>query len=140
MVCAELLDAAMRRLCQDPGIRLADVAQALGVSERTVTRAVSRDLNCTFRKRLQWHRVETAKSLIVSTEHQLKVIAHLAGFREPSRMSEAFSETSGMSPSDFRLRAHASALLSDSTLTHTVADPCHWQGCQNHKGHGLSVA
>ena len=110
-ILAYRLDLYIRQNCQRP-LCLADVGEALCISPSYASRLLRRHLGDTFRQRLRFYRVQRAKKMLRETGHSMGAIAAQCGFRNISRLSEAFSRQQGLSPRQFRLyggRGRASA-------------------------------
>jgi transcriptional regulator GlxA family with amidase domain len=52
-------------------------------------------------------RVECARTLLMTTTHSIKRVAHDSGFATPARMRRAFERELGVGPSDLRLLSGA---------------------------------
>jgi len=101
-ILAHRLDRYIRQNCHRP-LRLADAGRALCISPSYASRLLRRHLGDTFRQRLQFYRVQRAKNMLRETGHSMTAIAADCGFRNISRLSEAFSRQQGLSPTQFRL-------------------------------------
>lgn len=82
----------------------ASLAQALGVSERTLQRRL-KDEATTFAAQLVRARVEAAKRRMRETDAPLAAIALEVGFSSQQHFSRAFKEIEGLTPSAYR-QAH----------------------------------
>lgn len=79
----------------------ASVAQALGVSERTLQRRL-KDEATTFAAELLSARVQAAKRRMRETDAPLAAIALEVGFSSQQHFSRAFKEIEGLTPSAYR--------------------------------------
>lgn len=108
---AHVLDWASARLGQP--LALADLAQAAGVSPRTLTRRFHAMLGTTPLQWLLAQRIRLAQELLESTQYPVEQIAQLSGLGSPGNLRLQFTRTIGMSPHryrrEFRRRAAASS-------------------------------
>jgi len=79
-----------------------ELAQAAGLSVRTLHRRCNEELSSTPAKLIERLRTEHARLLISTTALEAKVIAARSGFDNPARMARAFQRTLGMSPRAYR--------------------------------------
>lgn len=77
------------------------IASELGLSERSLRRALSRE-NVTFREILEGCRRATATAMLSRTRLELGQIALCLGYSDQTAFSRAFSHWFGISPSQFR--------------------------------------
>ena len=82
--------------------RLADVAQACGLSVSHFARAFRRSTGLSPHAWLQRHRVELAKDLLRRREQPLSAIALACGFANQNHFTKVFSGQVGMSPGVWR--------------------------------------
>ena len=85
-------------------IRVADVADAAGVTPRGLERLFAAAHRCGVRQEIEWSRFFRAQRLISQTDLPLKEIAYTCGFSDPRRMIEVFHRRGDMTPSDLRTR------------------------------------
>ena len=78
------------------------VAEAAGVSRRTLERRFRLRSGRSVAKEIRRLRLLKAKRLLVETDLQIKQIARETGFRDPIRMYEVFLREEGASPSEYR--------------------------------------
>ena len=79
-----------------------ELANAAGMSRRTLHRRCLDELGATPAKVIERLRTEHARLLITTTQLQAKVVADRSGFENPARMAHAFQRTLGISPSAYR--------------------------------------
>lgn len=99
-IAALVSSSIARRLAQD-GARVADVAQDLGMSQRTLQRKLT-DAGCTFGQLLDRTRRELAERYLAEGQFGIAEIAFMLGYREQSSFNHAFKEWSGMNPGAYR--------------------------------------
>ena len=92
-------------LCDGPPSR-AQIARALGMSERTLHRRLA-DVGLTFRSVTNRARRDVAESLLALPDHTLAEVAFLTGFSDQSAFQRAFKRWSGQTPLAFRRAAGA---------------------------------
>ena len=93
----------LERRCADPDLTLAEVASAVGVSERQVQRRLRSSLGMTFRELLLETRMKRARRLLESEKgHSVEAVARRVGYRGPSGLRQAFARYWGMVPSSVR--------------------------------------
>ncbi|PSC05151.1 hypothetical protein SLNSH_10050 [Alsobacter soli] len=78
-----------------------DVARALGLNKRTLTRRLAAE-DSTFSELLSGIRFDMAKRLLLSSTMPLSEIALLLGYSEASAFTRAFRDWSGESPQQWR--------------------------------------
>ncbi len=94
-----------QRFSQHPS--MSELADAMAVSERTLTRRFKASLGMTPLEYLQTLRVEAAKQMLARSSRRIDRIAYLVGYGDVGFFSKVFRERAGMSPRDFRLQAAA---------------------------------
>jgi AraC family transcriptional activator FtrA len=102
-----LLDWASARI--DQPLTLADMAQAAGVSRRTLARRFHAALGTTP---LQWvlaQRIRRAQELLESTDHPMDQVAERSGLGSPGNLRQQFTRALGMSPQRYRRTVRNSA-------------------------------
>lgn len=80
---------------------LSDVAEALGVSERTLQRRIA-DAGTSFRQLLEASRQELGRDMLASGDNGTEEIAYLLGYQDTSSFYRAFREWEGVTPSQWR--------------------------------------
>ena len=107
----EVVAAAMRFIerntTQDIGVD--DVAEAAGVSRRTLERRFRIGCGRSVAKEVRRLRLLKAKRLLAETDMQVKQIARESGFRDPIRMYEVFIREEGTTPTEYRSLARGEA-------------------------------
>jgi len=100
----ETVNAAMRYIATyvHQPIDVADVAEALCVSRRTLERRFRGAMGRSVAEEIRRLRIARAQRQLVETELPIKQIARDCGFRDSVRMYETFCRFVGMSPSEFR--------------------------------------
>jgi AraC-like DNA-binding protein len=83
-------------------LTLGEVADALGVGERTLARRLARD-GASFRQIVDTVRLDLAKGYLAAPELSLAQIAYLLGYAEQSAFTNAFRRWTGRSPRRFRM-------------------------------------
>lgn len=81
---------------------LDELAEILFLSKRQVARFLADKMNGSFSSLLQKHRIEHAKSLIVSGAHTLDEIAYLSGYNSYKGFYNAFLRYEGVNPQTFK--------------------------------------
>ncbi len=76
---------------------LRDVAQQMGISERTLRRRLT-DAGTSFSALVSRKRIDLANGWLSSTDFDLKHISFLLGYSEPAAFSRAFKRWTGDSP------------------------------------------
>ena len=80
---------------------LADVADALGFSERTLQRRIA-EAGTSFRHLLEASRQELGRDMLASGVNGTEEIAYLLGYQDTSSFYSAFREWEGVTPSQWR--------------------------------------
>jgi len=86
--------------------RMRDVAQSLGMSERTLHRRLAK-LGLTFQTLVEKSRRQMAEGLLQQTQYSLAEVAFLTGFSEQSAFTRAFKRWVGCTPASFRQERRA---------------------------------
>ncbi|NJK54706.1 MAG: AraC family transcriptional regulator [Pleurocapsa sp. SU_5_0] len=86
----------------DRDIRLADLAQLLGMSQFHFSYLFKRSLGTPPYQYLLQQRIERAKQLLKQTDKSIIDIAFLCGFNSHSHLSKQFRQLTGMTPKAFR--------------------------------------
>ena len=84
-------------------VRLSDIAQALGMSPRTLTRRLS-DEDLTFSEILDRMRIDLAQHYLKDHDLSISQIAWRLGFQEVAAFTTAFKRWAGMTPTQLRAR------------------------------------
>ena len=80
---------------------LSDVADALGLSERTLQRRIA-EAGTSFRQLLEVSRQELGRDMLASRSNGTEEIAYLLGYQDTSSFYRAFREWEGVTPSQWR--------------------------------------
>ncbi|WP_139491306.1 bifunctional transcriptional activator/DNA repair enzyme AdaA [Brevibacillus dissolubilis] len=86
-------------------LTLGDMADHLFVSPFYLQKCFRKTMNLSPFKYLTQKRVETAKSLLTTTDQTISQIAQAAGFHTSAHFSTVFQRETGSTPSDYRLTA-----------------------------------
>jgi len=78
------------------------LAERLGIGQRHLSRLFAKHLNASPLQVAQSLRIQRAKRLLSDTDLPIALVAERAGFPSPRRMSAAFVERYGRTPSAFR--------------------------------------
>jgi LacI family transcriptional regulator len=87
--------------CQEP-IGVDDVADAIGLSRRTLERRFQKQTGRAVFAEIRRLRIERAKRLLLDSDGSVKQIANTCGFSSSSQMNQVFERFVGSSPSTFR--------------------------------------
>lgn len=91
-------------------ISVEQIAEAVGVTRRTLERRFMRSVGHSIVSEIIGCRVNRAKRLLEETDLPVKTVAHLAGFPSEQRLRAAFAQREHVSPLGFRARTrHAEA-------------------------------
>lgn len=104
-------------------IGAADVAHAAGLHPNYAMTLYRRAVGMTINKSIIRHRLDSAQSMLISTDRPVAAIAFDSGFGSLSRFHEAFTARFGTSPSAFRrkmLQAAGTHLASGAANTSPV--------------------
>ncbi|GAB5536740.1 MAG: hypothetical protein Rubg2KO_29890 [Rubricoccaceae bacterium] len=91
----------------DPEIRLASLAQRMGVSERTLSQVLSNGLGGSFYDIVNGYRVEEAKARLADPAHAALTVLAIgldAGFSSKASFNRVFKAHTGETPSAYRQR------------------------------------
>lgn len=101
-----LVVAAVRHIREHAcdGIKVADVARALGTTRRVLERGFSRRLGHTPHEEIERVRFRRVEQLLRETDLSLATIADRSGFRHTEYLTVAFGRRHGMPPSVWRRR------------------------------------
>jgi len=81
-------------------LSVAELAQGLHMSPRTLQRGLKRALGCTPRELLLSIRMREAKRLLKTGLHRVSDVAYQVGFEDPAHFSRRFKSYYGCSPSE----------------------------------------
>jgi len=99
-----LVRRAVSRALSDGVPRMAEVAQRLALSERTLHRRLA-DRGLSFRAVVESTRRDLAENLLTRSAYPLSEVAFLTGFSEQSAFQRAFKRWTGRTPAHFRATA-----------------------------------
>lgn len=85
-------------------LRMAELAEHLAVSERTLIRRFRQAVDTTPLTYLQHLRIDSARALLSGGDLTVQQIAHLVGYGDTSSFTRLFRERVGLSPSAYRTR------------------------------------
>ena len=86
---------------------LGEIAKAVGKSDRYVRRRFEEFVGVSPMRYLLHYRIRKAQELILHSEHPLKEIADLVGFKTIHHFARAFHEVCGETPGSWRRRCHS---------------------------------
>ncbi len=93
------------RIYRDETLTLKDLAGRLGISPHQLSELLNSRLNVNFRRLLATHRLKDAADLLLAApERTVLEIALLVGFSSRTAFSEAFKQSCGVSPTQYRNR------------------------------------
>jgi PAS domain S-box-containing protein len=93
----------------DASLNAQDLARALSTSERTLHRKLKQACGESPKSFIDRIRVETARTLLETSEKPVKELAASAGFIDEASFRRAFRRYAGMAPSAYRVWARAKA-------------------------------
>lgn len=99
---AHRLDLFIREHCSRRALCVDQLCAHFKISRRYFSWLLGVHLGVSFRRRLQYYRVQEAKRLLESTGLPLYSIAEQCGFNSPGRLSEAFHQQEGLPPKRYR--------------------------------------
>jgi len=92
--------------------RLEDLATSVNLCPSRLEHLFKQAMNRSIREIVQGRRLEEAAKLIAATYERISEIVYFVGFRDVSNFNHAFHRRFGMSPREYRLATHESALRS----------------------------
>jgi AraC-like DNA-binding protein len=98
---SEQVKIVLKRRLASGKPELSDVANVLGMSERTLQRRIS-DSGTSFRLLLEASRQELAREMLASGANAIDEIAYLLGYQDTSSFYRAFREWEGVTPARWR--------------------------------------
>lgn len=91
------------KIYQNPILSISDVAQLTNSNQKYVSSAIANYANMNFSNFINLYRINEAKKLIISQEHQtLNEIMYASGFNSRTTFYNAFTKFTGMSPKKFK--------------------------------------
>jgi AraC-like DNA-binding protein len=88
----------------DPGFRTRELAEALALSRRHLTRRLKEKLDRTPAALIRERRLARAQALLEDNPDTIREVSEAVGFRSPSHFSQVFREATGQTPSAYRQR------------------------------------
>jgi transcriptional regulator GlxA family with amidase domain len=88
---------------------LQSLAEAVGMSPRTLTRYFVQEAGITPYEFVQRARIDAARMMLEASDRPLKSVAFSCGFRTVDRMRIVFSERLGVTPAQYRASFHQQA-------------------------------
>lgn len=85
-------------------ITLQDVADAMHISSRHISRMFEAYFGTTFSKTLSTYRLNYAKDYLYKTDYSIEKIAHLVGFSSSRTLLRLFKEVEGITTTEYRKR------------------------------------
>lgn len=101
---------AVQRYCEQVPtheLSVKAMAEQVHVSERTLNRRFQHVLSMTPGEYLLRIRIEKSKQLLDASDQSIEQIAYDVGYNDFSNFSKAFKRMAGVTPAEFRQRAHA---------------------------------
>ena len=102
----------MQRICQlmdekqlylQQGLKVSDIASALGINSRYVSDCVKAVRGCSLTQFVNEYRVEHAKRLLLQRpEMKISTVAVESGFTNDKAMTRYFKEQTGMTPTEWK--------------------------------------
>ena len=102
----------MQRICQlmdekqlylQQGLKVSDIASALGINSRYVSDCVKAVKGCSLTQFVNEYRVEHAKRLLLECpEMKISTVAVESGFTNDKAMTRYFKEQTGMTPTEWK--------------------------------------
>ena len=92
-------------------ITVAQIADAIGISEREAMRSFRRSLNQSPIEYLISYRLNEAKKLLLDSRLPITEICYQCGFSDSSYFGKSFRKAYGLSPREYRSREKGDAVL-----------------------------
>ncbi|MGO4380967.1 GlxA family transcriptional regulator [Pseudoduganella sp. RAF19] len=105
----------------DP-LTIEDIADAVGVSRRTFSRAFAKHANVTPSVFVDQVRIDFARKLLEETDVPLKTVAFRCGFNSATQMRMIFLRQIGSSPKDYRERFRVAYNGTDDTNSGAILE------------------
>jgi len=96
----DVLDAIEEHL-SDPDFGVGNLAEAMALSRRQLTRRLKRSVDATPGDLIQQCRLQRAKNILEADPGTIAEVAYAVGFRSPSHFSSRFREEVGQTPSAY---------------------------------------
>lgn len=98
-----VVSAVRAALSQEGRLKAGEVAQRVGLSERTLQRRLE-EAGTSLRAELERHVWVSVKQLLASTDLTLDAIAAMNGFHSASHLVRRFKQTHGQTPGEWRAK------------------------------------
>jgi transcriptional regulator GlxA family with amidase domain len=85
----------------DPDFGVGDLADAMALSRRQLTRRLKRMIDRTPGDLIQQRRLDRARTILESEPETIAEVVYAVGFRSPSHFSTVFREEVGQTPSEY---------------------------------------
>lgn len=102
----ESLEYIQTNLC-NAGLTVVGVARHVGVHANHLCQLFSRQVGQRMSRYITDQRIELAKTLLATTNYQIKRIAHDTGHAHPNWFSHLFTVHTGMTPGEYRRKARS---------------------------------
>lgn len=109
----------IRRRHRDPALRLADAAQAAGLSPAYLGRLLVQVTGLGFAEHLRRARVSAAEVMLTTTTLSIKEVAHAVGYGSSGAFDRAFRQVHALAPLEW-MRQHSTGATSG--IWHESAD------------------
>lgn len=86
----------------EPTLRIAQLAQSLNLSESRIGHVVKDIFGQTFQKLVTQERTKRAKSLLITTDWSMDLVATATGFSNPYHFNRTFKSQAQMTPGQYR--------------------------------------
>lgn len=83
-------------------ISLEDIAKELYITKEHLSRLFKKEMGITISEYIIKIKIEEAKKMLISTDHNILDIAQLLNFANSSHFSNSFKKITGVSPTDYR--------------------------------------
>ncbi len=93
---------SQERIFLNPGLKISDVAAAVGSNRTYVSNYFNREASSTFYDYVNALRIEHACRLLADSDDSVKVIADKSGYNSPQAFIRVFTKIKGISPTDYR--------------------------------------
>ena len=94
-----------KQLYLQQGLKVSDIASALGINSRYVSECVKAFKGCSFTQFVNEYRMEQAKRLLLERpEMKISSVAIESGFTNDKAMTRYFKEQTGMTPTEWKTR------------------------------------
>lgn len=86
-------------------LSLTEVAKETGISQRTISDAISENFHCNFKTYINQIRIREAQKLLREENLNMSEIAYKVGFNSPANFNRVFKSLLGCSPTEFIQKA-----------------------------------